>query len=231
MLSDRMTADIAVAALESAKSNRYVAETPYSGAIGAPNNASRALAEWARANDVRLSCSRTGNCYDNTVAESFFATLKNEMRYRASLATRAAAKHAVIELIVADCNRRSPPPRPSVTRCPRMPWSRYSSARSLNRSRFPLLPSSSIIHVRKLDTNYIDVSDTTTLSSIKDSSPTLALHRRFEVCRTLLLENFRPNAFLHIERNKQRQGSKQQQLQMWHSCPRRMLRQSQHKRG
>lgn len=39
---------------------------------------SRLLAEWARANDVRLSCSRTGNCRDSAVAESFFATRKNE---------------------------------------------------------------------------------------------------------------------------------------------------------
>ena len=46
--------------------------------------------------------------HDNTVAESFFATVKNEMCCRASFATRAAAKHAVIELIEADCDRRRP---------------------------------------------------------------------------------------------------------------------------
>lgn len=121
--------------------------------------------------------------------------------------------------------------RPSVTRCPRMPWSRSSSTRSLNRNCFPLPPSSSILPVRKLDTDHIGISGTATLLSIKDSSLTLALHRRFEVCRTLLLENCQPNAFLRIERNKQRQGPKQQQLQMWHSYLRRMSRQSQHKRG
>lgn len=38
--------------------------------------------ERARTNNVCLSCSRTGNCHDNTMAESFFATLKNEMHYR-----------------------------------------------------------------------------------------------------------------------------------------------------
>ena len=66
------------------------------------------MAEWARANDVRLSCSRTGNCRDNAVAESFFAPPKNEMSYRSSFATRADAKHAVIEFIEADYNRRRP---------------------------------------------------------------------------------------------------------------------------
>ena len=42
------------------------------------------------------------------MAESFFATLKNEMYYRRSFATRAGAKHAVIEFIEADHNRKRP---------------------------------------------------------------------------------------------------------------------------
>lgn len=66
------------------------------------------MAEWARANDVRLSCSRTGNCHDNAVAEPFFATPKNEMHYRRSFATRADAKHAVIEFVEADYTRKRP---------------------------------------------------------------------------------------------------------------------------
>lgn len=45
---------------------------------------------------------------DNAVAESFFATLKNEMYYRRSFPTRDAAKHAVIEFIEVDYNRRRP---------------------------------------------------------------------------------------------------------------------------
>lgn len=107
-LSDRMTADIVVSALESAKSRGYVAGNAiFHGDRGAQYT-SRLLAEWARDNDVRLSCSRTGNCHDNAVAESFFATLKNEMYYRRSFATRLEAKHAVIEFIEADYNRRRP---------------------------------------------------------------------------------------------------------------------------
>ena len=66
------------------------------------------LSGWARDNDVRLSCSRTGNCHDNAVAESFFATLKNEMYYRESFATRDAAKMAVIEFIESYYNRKRP---------------------------------------------------------------------------------------------------------------------------
>ena len=107
-LSERMTADIAVAALESAKSRGYVAENAIFHSDRGAQYTSRLLAEWARDNDVRLSCGRTGSCHDNAVAESFFATLKNEMYYRESFATRADAKHAVIEFIEADYNRRRP---------------------------------------------------------------------------------------------------------------------------
>lgn len=59
-------------------------------------------------NDVRLSCSRTGDCHDNAVAESFFAAPKNKMYYRRRFPTRDAAKHAVIEFIETDHSRKRP---------------------------------------------------------------------------------------------------------------------------
>ena len=107
-LSERMTADIVVSALASAKSRGYVAGNAIFHADRGPQYTSRLLAEWARDNDVRLSCSRTGNCHDNAVAESFLATLKNEMYYRRSFPTRDSAKHAVVEFIEAYYNRRRP---------------------------------------------------------------------------------------------------------------------------
>lgn len=61
-----------------------------------------------RADDVRLSCSRTGSCCDDAVAEPFFAALENEMHCRRSFPTRDSAEHAAIELIEACCNRRRP---------------------------------------------------------------------------------------------------------------------------
>lgn len=107
-LSERMTAGIVVNALESACARGYVAENAIFHSDRGAQYTSRSLAEWAGANNVRLSCSRTGNCRDNAVAESFFATLKNEMYHRRSFATRGAAKHAVIEFIEAYYNRRRP---------------------------------------------------------------------------------------------------------------------------
>lgn len=105
-LSDRMTADITVAALESAKSRGYVAGNAIFHSDRGAQYTSRTLAEWARANDVRLSCSHTGNCHDNAVATSFFATLKNEMYYHRRFPARDTAKHAVIEFIEADYKRK-----------------------------------------------------------------------------------------------------------------------------
>ncbi len=107
-LSERMTADIVLSALASAKARGYIAEGAIFHSDKGAQYTSRLVAEWARDNDVRLSCSRTGNCHDNAVAESFFATLKNEMYYRQSFATRAQAKMAVIEFIEVYYNRKRP---------------------------------------------------------------------------------------------------------------------------
>ena len=56
--------------------------------------------------DVHPSVGQTGVCWDNAAAESFFATLKNEMYYRHSWPTRARARFAVAEYIEVFYNRR-----------------------------------------------------------------------------------------------------------------------------
>lgn len=58
------------------------------------------------AHDISVSMSRTGNCWDNAVAESFFATLKNELIHRRRWRTRAELHHAVFEYIEVFYNRR-----------------------------------------------------------------------------------------------------------------------------
>ncbi len=107
-LFERMTADIAVSALASAKSRGYVAGNAISPADRGTQYTSWLLAVGGRYTAGGLPCSRTGSCHDNAVAESFFATLKNEMYYRRSFPTRDSAKHAVIEFIEAYYNRRRP---------------------------------------------------------------------------------------------------------------------------
>ena len=48
---------------------------------------------------IESSMSRKGNCWDNSVAESFFSTLKTELIHRRSFATRADAIEAIGEYV------------------------------------------------------------------------------------------------------------------------------------
>ena len=58
-----------------------------------------------KAHDIRSSMSRKGNCWDNAVAESFFATLEWELIQDADWKTRAEARAAVFEYIEVWYNR------------------------------------------------------------------------------------------------------------------------------
>jgi putative transposase len=49
--------------------------------------------------DVTVSMSRTGNCYDNAVTESFFGTLKGECVERFSFQTRGQARQTIFEYV------------------------------------------------------------------------------------------------------------------------------------
>jgi putative transposase len=51
------------------------------------------------AHGIARSMSRRGSCWDNAVAESFFATLKIELAPHGAWPTRAAARHAVFQYI------------------------------------------------------------------------------------------------------------------------------------
>jgi putative transposase len=64
------------------------------------------FALFCKNNHVRTSLGRTGVCWDNAAAESFFASLKNEMYHRQSFATRARARFAVADYIEVFYNRQ-----------------------------------------------------------------------------------------------------------------------------
>src|SRR5205823_9640676 len=55
---------------------------------------------------LRCSMSRTGNCYDNAVMESFWGTLKTELVYHETYATREAAHQSLFEYIEVFYNRQ-----------------------------------------------------------------------------------------------------------------------------
>ncbi|WUH89863.1 integrase core domain-containing protein [Streptomyces sp. NBC_00433] len=48
---------------------------------------------------VRLSVGRTGQCWDNALAESFFATIKRELLNTTTWPTRATARTAIFDFI------------------------------------------------------------------------------------------------------------------------------------
>jgi transposase InsO family protein len=49
--------------------------------------------------DVKLSVGRTGQCWDNALAESFFASLKGECLDQRAWPTRASARRAIVDYI------------------------------------------------------------------------------------------------------------------------------------
>jgi putative transposase len=63
------------------------------------------FAAFCAARGIRPSTGRTGVCWDNSAAESFFASLKNEMYYRQAFPGRARARFAVAEYIEVFYNR------------------------------------------------------------------------------------------------------------------------------
>jgi transposase InsO family protein len=55
---------------------------------------------------ITPSMSRTGDCWDNAVVESFFSTLKQELVYRTTFANHDAARTALFQYIEGFYNRR-----------------------------------------------------------------------------------------------------------------------------
>ena len=55
---------------------------------------------------MRPSMSRKGDCWDNSVAESFFSTLKKELIYHVKLETRDRARQEIFDFIEVFYNRQ-----------------------------------------------------------------------------------------------------------------------------
>jgi putative transposase len=56
--------------------------------------------------DMRHSVGRTGICWDNAMAESFFGALKNEWIHRMTFTTRAEARQAIVYYVEGFYNRQ-----------------------------------------------------------------------------------------------------------------------------
>lgn len=107
-MADHMRASLVVSALDMAYTRGYVAENGIFHSDMGSQFTSHEFSQFAASIDVRLSVGRKATCYDNAVAESWFASLKNEKYYRYSYAARDDAKFAVIEYIETFYNRMRP---------------------------------------------------------------------------------------------------------------------------
>lgn len=104
-MRDTLEAEVAVSALEMAIATRR----PEAGLIHHSDRGSQyACAEYQdalAAHGMVASMSRKGNCWDNAVAESFFATLELELIVNATWATRDEARRAIFRYIETWYNR------------------------------------------------------------------------------------------------------------------------------
>ncbi len=97
--SDRLTDDLTLSALTMATRQRPDTATLTHHSDGGSQYASRAFRAELRANHIMQSMSGKGNCYDNAVVESFFATLKTEEVEGAHYETRQQAKTSIFSYL------------------------------------------------------------------------------------------------------------------------------------
>jgi putative transposase len=105
-LASHMRTSLVVDALQMGIDARLVAPHAVFHSDRGTQYTSAEFARFCRDSHVRTSLGRTGVCWDNAVAESFFAALKNERYHQHHWPTRARARFAVADYIEVFYNRR-----------------------------------------------------------------------------------------------------------------------------
>jgi transposase InsO family protein len=105
-LAERMTASLVCEALDAAVTLRRPAPGLIFHSDRGSQYASRAFRRRLWRYRMRQSMSRKGNCWDNAVAESFFATLKKELVRNHVPETRAHVRSEIFEYIEVFYNRQ-----------------------------------------------------------------------------------------------------------------------------
>lgn len=88
-----------------ARNHRFAADAIFHHDRGS-NYTSQQFADTLRKHNLRQSVGRTGICYDNAMAESFFAALKNERIHRTQYPTRGHAQRDVARYIELHYNTK-----------------------------------------------------------------------------------------------------------------------------
>jgi putative transposase len=105
-MSSRMTREVVIQALQMALAHRQPERGLLHHSDRGSQYASHEFQALLAARGIVCSMSRRGNCYDNAVMESFFATLKKELIYQVEYATRAAARQSIFEYVEVFYNRQ-----------------------------------------------------------------------------------------------------------------------------
>ena len=105
-IADNMRAPLVCQALRMAHQGGYLAPEAVFHSDRGSQYTSDEFARCCTTLGVTRSMGRTGVCFDNAAAESWFATFKNEMYYRYWFPTHARARHAVAEYIEVFYNRK-----------------------------------------------------------------------------------------------------------------------------
>jgi putative transposase len=104
-MADHMRSELVVDALQMAVSRRRPAPGLIHHSDQGSQYVSLAFGQAARDAGIARSMGSKGDCYDNAVAESFFATLKKELVHRRSWPTRRELTSDVFEYLEAFYNR------------------------------------------------------------------------------------------------------------------------------
>jgi putative transposase len=104
--ADHLRAELAGAALQSAVQQRRPGGNVLHHSDRGVQYACDQYQELLSRHRLEPSMSRTGNCYDNAVMESFFGTLKTELVHHEAYATREQARQSLFEYIEVFYNRQ-----------------------------------------------------------------------------------------------------------------------------
>ena len=104
-MKPQMTAALVCDALWMAIANRLPFEAPLMHSDRGSQYAGDEHQRILRAFGISCSMSRKGNCWDNAVPESFFASLKTECVYQANFLTRDEARCEIFDYMEVFYNR------------------------------------------------------------------------------------------------------------------------------
>jgi len=105
-MAEHMRTDLIADALTMATANYPLAPGAVFHSDRGTQYTSAQFAALLEQHNIQASMGRTGVCWDNAMAESFFGALKNELVYRHAFPTRERARSAIAEYIEVFYNRQ-----------------------------------------------------------------------------------------------------------------------------